>query len=467
MASIGNTQLLKLQCLVCESKGEACVESRIVLPRRAKKVAEIQARIVDLAAEVVDSQVMVTGILHKQVFFVGEDHHVHHIAEDVPFTVFVDCPGATPVMSAQVTGRIVKLTHSLEFCQELVQRAILQFVVRVTEDCQVNVLLNAQGPLVKAECVVGETVKAVTVENCVELDQKAIKIRDIQVAVEDVSAEASTDQVLFQGILIKSIFYVSEDNIELFQEERVPFTGIADVPGTEPGDNVTLRAQILRVDRFLSNGRQVRQRVVLSVFIKVTRTCELNVLEDVNGPQVLASRVVSTNSRQILVENLADFTRPARKIQEIQARVEDVNVEVIPDKVIITGTLHKQIFFVSDDDLVRHLGEDIPFTTFVDLPGILPGNLVGITPVVEHIGFELIDKFCPDGDVVSGHPESGELSDSSCSSSDPYIEEPDFPFFLRLIQRTVIQLLVIGSREEPIHIAVAPLPAELAGQVTV
>ena len=328
------TQLLKLDCLVCESTGEACIESRFVLPRRAKKIAEIQARIVDLCAEVIDCQVMVSGVLHKQVFFVGEDHHVHHVPEDVPFTVFVDCPGAVAGHNADVSGRIVKLSHSLEFCQELVQRAILQFTVRVTEDCQVNVVLDATGPLVKAECVVGETTKAITVENCVDLDRKAKKIRDVQVALEDVVAEALDDRVNIQGVIVKNLFYISEDDVEFFQEERVPFSTMVEICGSEPGDNVSLKAQILRVDRFLSNGNQVRQRIVLSVFVKVTRTCELNVAEDANGPQVMASRVISTNERQILVENAADLNRPAQKIQEIQARVEDVRVEVIPSNVL-------------------------------------------------------------------------------------------------------------------------------------
>jgi hypothetical protein len=327
------TQLLKLECLVCESTGEACIESRFVLPRRAKKIAEIQSRIVDLEAEVVDGQVLVSGTLHKQIFFVGEDHHVHHVAEDVPFSVFIECPGAEPGQEAQVTGRIVKLSHVLEFTQELVQRSVLQFLVRVTEDCQVNVVLDPNGPLVKAECVVGETTKAATVENNTELDRPAKKIRDVQVALEDVVAEAADDQVLIQGTIVKNIFFISEDDVEFFQEERVPFTAIADVPGTEPGDNITLKAQILRVDRFLSNGRQVRQRIVLSIFVKVTRTCELNVAEAANGPQVLASRVISTNDRQILVENIALLNRPARKVQEIQARVENVEVEVIPSNV--------------------------------------------------------------------------------------------------------------------------------------
>jgi len=453
------TQLLKLDCLVCESTGEACIESRFVLPRRAKKIAEIQARIIDLCAEVLDCQVMVSGTLHKQVFFVGEDHHVHHVPEDVPFTVFIDCPGAVAGQHAEVSGRIVKLSHSLEYCQELVQRAVLQFTVRVTEDCQVNVVMDQNGPLVKAECVVGETTKAITVENCVDLERKAKKIRDVQVSLEDVVAEANDCQVNLQGVIVKNLFYVSEDDVEFFQEERVPFSAIVEVPGSEFGDNVSLKAQILRVDRFLSNGNQVRQRVVLSIFVKVTRTCELNVAEDANGPQVMASRVIATNSRQILVENAVDLNRPAQKVQEIQARVENVGVEIIPNKVIITGTLHKQIFFVSDDNLVRHMGEDIPFTTFVDLPGINPGDSVTISPVVEHVGFELCDPLCDDW-------SGSDSDDCGFDSCDPYVEEHDAPVFRRLIQRTVIQLIVRGSEEQPIRIAIAPLPITAAVPAT-
>ncbi len=453
MADLLCTQLLKLQCLVCENTGEASIESRFKLPRRAKKIAEIQARIVDLAAEVIDGQVMVSGILHKQIFFVGEDHHVHHVPEDVPFTVFIDCPGAVAGQQAEVKATIAKLSHSLEWwCQEVVQRAILQFVVRVTEDCQVNVVLNPDGPLVKAECVIGETTKAVTVENCVDLERRAKKIRDVQVMLEEVTAEATTDQVMFQGTLVKNIFYISEDDVEFFQEERIPFSGIADVPGAEPGDNVSLQAQILRVDKVLSNGVQLRQRVVLSLFVKVTRTCELNVAEDATGPQVMASRVISTNERQVLVENVADLNRPAQKIQEIQARVEDVAVEIIPNKVIVTGTLHKQIFFVGDDDIVRHMGEDIPFTTFVDLPGIDPGDMVSIAPVVEHVGFDLIDKVWVDCDTEVDRTGSDD------GDGDLTGDDDDRPAFRRLVQRTVILLIVTGSEEQSIRIATSPLP---------
>jgi hypothetical protein len=432
------TQLLKLEVIICENTGEASVDSRLVLPQRAKKIADIQARIVDLSAEVVDGQVMVQGTLHKQIFFVGDDDRVHHVAEDVPFNVFVDCPGATSEMNAQATARIAKLTHHLEYCQELVQQAILQMAVRVTQDAQVNVVLNPTGPLVKAEVVVGEDTIVCPVENVSELDRPAIKVRDVRVQLEDVDAEVAEGQVLIQGCLVKSIFFIATSNEEYFQEERVPFTCIANIPGAQPGDNVTLRSAILRVDRFLTNGHCVRQRVILQVFVKVTQTAELNVAEDPNGPLVLASQVTASGTRQVLVENEVTLDPPAQKIQEIQARVEDVTTEVIMNKVLVTGTLHKQIFYVGPDDVVHHLGEDVKFTTFVDLPGAKPSDTATVIPRVEHVSWQLD---CPvDGD----------------DDYDPYVDGCDIELWECLRLKTIIELLVRVSEDQEIRVATAP-----------
>lgn len=207
-----DTRLLRLECVVGENTGEASVESRIVLNQRARKIADIHARLLDLSADVVESQVMVQGILHKQIFFVGEDDRVHHQAEDVPFTIFVEVPGATTCMNAQVQGRIAKLTQNLVDQTELCQRAVLQFFVKVTEDCQVVAVLDPTGPLIRGECVVGETTQVVPVEALVELDRPAIKVRDVRVTLEDVAAEVTDDQVLFQGTLVEQIFFIADNN---------------------------------------------------------------------------------------------------------------------------------------------------------------------------------------------------------------------------------------------------------------
>ena len=79
----------------------------------------------------------------------------------------------------------------------------------------------------------------------------------------------------------------------------------------------------------------------------------------------------------------------AVKIRNITGEIRDITAEIIPDKVIIQGTIHKQVFFVGTDGVIRHFAEDIPFSTFIDLPGAEPGMNVQVHPVIEKILFRL------------------------------------------------------------------------------
>lgn len=124
---------------------------------------------------------------------------------------------------------------------------------------------------------------------------------------------------------------------------------------------------------------------------------------------------------------------------------------------IISGTLHKQIFFVSSDEIVRHVAEDISFTTFADLPGVAPGDLCVIDPIIEHIGFELndpVDRICADDSVE-------EVEEDECDDARDIREVIAIrPVFRRILQRTIIRLVVRGAQEVPIRVAVAaPLAA--------
>lgn len=442
------SRLLKLECVVGENTGDAVVEANVCLNQRAKKIADIQVRIVDLKADVVDGQVMIQGTLHKQIFFVGEDDRIHHQFEDVPFVTFVEVAGAEPGMNAHVHGTIAKVTHTLEFFTDLRQRAVLQFFVKVTEDCQLNVLLDPCGPLIKAECVVGEDVVATPVENVTELERPAIKVRDVRVFLEDVTAELAEDQVLFQGTLVKDIFYIGMNDQEFFQEERVPFSGIAEVPGARPGQNVQIKPSILRVDRILTNGNQVRQRVIIQVFIKVTEPCQVKVDVDDRGALVLAKKVVAENSRQVMLENVTHLKVPAQKVQDITAKVVDVTTEIIPNKVIIQGTIHKQIFFVGPDDVVHHQAEDVSFSSFVEVPGAQPWMEAQVFSRVEHIAWHLIDR------VHFGHDHKDPKDPPANCTVDPYAapEHKECVLFCKILQKIILEIFVKVAEFQQIRV---------------
>lgn len=245
-------------------------------------------------------------------------------------------------------------------------------------------------PLIRAEVVIGENTRQLLIERNVTLCIPAIKVRNINAIVKDITTDVIADKVVIQGVLHKQIFFVGEDNIVHHQAEDVPFSTFIDVPGAEPGMNVQIEPVIETVIFSLLTPTILHQKVVVEFFVKVTETRQLNVLTG-NGPLVRVDQVVGENTKQELFENVICLNTPAIKIDDITVVIRDVTSNVIQDKIIIQGVIHKQIFFIGTNNIEYHQGEDLEFSTFIDIPGATPGMDVEITPTVEFVNFELRD----------------------------------------------------------------------------
>jgi hypothetical protein len=100
--------------------------------------------------------------------------------------------------------------------------------------------------------------------------------------------------------------------------------------------------------------------------------------------------VLAETTVQVLVGDTVTLPLPAAKIDEIVASIKDVNCFVIDNKVIFQGILHKQIFFVDLNGIVRHVGVDISFSGIADTPGVPAGSSCQITPIIVFINFNLL-----------------------------------------------------------------------------
>lgn len=97
---------------------------------------------------------------------------------------------------------------------------------------------------------------------------------------------------------------------------------------------------------------------------------------------ICVATIIAEGTAQVLVQNTITLFTPAQKIDEVQVSVRDLRCFIIPNKVIFQGVLHKQIFFVNLDQTSVHQGADLPFSGFLDLPGVVPGQCCTLTPTV-------------------------------------------------------------------------------------
>ncbi len=382
--------LVRAEVVIGEATKQLLVETNVTLAKPAIKIRNITAEIRDLTSELIMDKVIIQGLLHKQVFFVGEDNIVHHQTEEVPFSTFADVFGAEPGMNVQIHPTVETILFTLLTPTLLHQKVVIEFFVKVTEPTQINIL-EGTGPLVRVDQVIGEATKQELIENMVTLHVPAVKIDDITAEIIDLTVEVLEDKIVLQGVLHKQIFFIGHDNVEFHQEEEVEFSTFVDIPGAEPGMDVVTEPTIEFIHFELLDEKTVLQKIVVEFFVKVTESVQINVAL---GPGALLKldTMVGEQTSQLLIESTLALTQPAVKIREIVARVERLMAEVIEDKIIIQGIVHKQIFFINENNLEIHQSEDVPFSTFVDIPGAVPGMDVRIKPEIETILFELLDS---------------------------------------------------------------------------
>ncbi|MFZ5642762.1 MAG: DUF3794 and LysM peptidoglycan-binding domain-containing protein [Bacillota bacterium] len=118
------------------------------------------------------------------------------------------------------------------------------------------------------------------------------------------------------------------------------------------------------------------------------------------------NQVVSEDTVQTVVRGVITVPDPKPDVEKILSTDKSVkvrNVELLPDKVIVEGTLTLQIVYVAFEPAqsVHHMHGTINFTTFVDVPGAMPGMDVDVDVVVEDVSV-IRSTTCPrDFDVAA------------------------------------------------------------------
>ncbi|TDA68552.1 MAG: DUF3794 domain-containing protein [Clostridia bacterium] len=263
----------------------------------------------------------------------------------------------------------------------------------------------------KAEHVVGEDTVQATVVSDITFPVRARKVADADASVRVTDTRIIDDKIIVEGTLHKQVYWVAAETDTvggiLYQEDAVyemgvdePFSQFVDIPGARPGMNVDVqvRVEYLAHDPLADNNW--RQTVVLEVFVKVTETVQLEVVTDVKAPgmelkvvkeKLRVQTVVGEDSEQVSLVGDITFPRQVRKIKDATARVMDVASEIIPGKVMIEGSLHKQIFYVEEPTgAVYELSHDEPFRVFVEIPGAEPNMHVQVRVQVETVEHDLL-----------------------------------------------------------------------------
>ncbi|NLS44882.1 MAG: DUF3794 domain-containing protein [Firmicutes bacterium] len=224
--------LIKTKVVVGENVKQKFIEETKVIP--AIKVIEIVPRISQIKHIVKDGKVLVQGIVHKQIFYVGTDDLVHHLSEDIPFSDLLVVPCAREGMDSQDHSFVDNLVFEFDSATGiLTQKIILVLCVGVTETCGVPVRVCESGTLIKSDRIIGFGCAQKLVEETRVLP--AIKIVDIDAQISEITSIVKNGKVIVQGVVHKQIFFVGTDDLVHHIAEDIPFSEMIEIPPINPG----------------------------------------------------------------------------------------------------------------------------------------------------------------------------------------------------------------------------------------
>ncbi len=103
--------------------------------------------------------------------------------------------------------------------------------------------------------------------------------------------------------------------------------------------------------------------------------------------------VVGEATVQHIVQSVVHITEGAIKIDHIEASIKELDWDVLDGKVVFHGVIHKQIFFVSKENFVRHQSEDVQFSGHAVIPGAMPDMEAQVTAIIRRpITFQLLSR---------------------------------------------------------------------------
>jgi len=272
--------------------------------------------------------------------------------------------------------------------------------------------------LVRVDKVVGEDKTQAIVEGTITLpDGKPDIERVISIdatldteSLETDILDSKIGKVIVEGEVDVNAIYVADvpegqhSSRFIFVEGKIDFSFFVKIPGVKKDMDVRVRAKIEHIQHSFdpNRPREIKVRLVVMFFVKVTRRVEIEIVIDATGPKDLQVLKKTLRIEDVIGEARAqnivksDVGVPEEKpsieqILKVKAEVRDVTSKIIKNKIIIEGVLEVGILYVAIApegqplQPVHFMEAEIPFTQFVEIHGADEGMARFIRVEVEHI----------------------------------------------------------------------------------
>jgi len=367
------------------------------LPVMARKIKKVTGTVNIYDWAILPDKIIISGALSWQLYYIGDDDLTHFASGEIPFSTFIHITGASEGMNARLSGEIESIDAViLKGGSKINIKAVIRITASIEDKSQVSPAPGGTTDII-AEIILNETSLQTMAEEVLSLGRNAIKIvaEDVTPFLE--SVEVIEGKVLLQGRLSVGISYVGEDNLSYYKSFEIASSGFVEIPEAMPGMKACVTPILESSQAVLLSPNQILFKAVIRWDIRLLDTSIAQITPVPTGDEYRILFLVGSEvALQHIVTAQTPLERQALKVREIRNRVTELDADVVPDKVLISGILSKEIYYVGTDGINYSQAVNYRFSTFVDYPGALPGHEAFVEVQIEYEHFELVDSLLQD-----------------------------------------------------------------------
>jgi len=268
---------IKVPVVVAEADVEAVVDSIATLPELAMKVDRIIASVRDLKGtpvfveedefttgpilsvelgereprRIVVKKVVVSGTLHKQIFFVNKNNEVKHTSEDIPFSKLVELKEPRRVVKRRdvfvdFKNIDIDVNFELQRASRLHQTVVLSMTAKAVEDRQIFVQTCPK----PRECPAGNLLRDGGIEAWADAAHPVFwGASNVAQTTNSHSGSFAAEIGRLNTLLPGSLFQMVHTGVVSGRQYRLTFFVMEDVFGAGVSD-FSLNAEVIFYDRF-------------------------------------------------------------------------------------------------------------------------------------------------------------------------------------------------------------------------
>lgn len=245
--------------------------------------------------------------------------------------------------------------------------------------------------MIKIDQVMGEEMtQAVVEEDIVVPDSKPDihKVLSINGEVLVTDKKALDNRIEVDGVVNVKILYASPEGDQplYYMEGNFGVAQHIDMLGVESRMDAEIITEIEHIDYAVVNSRKLNVKCVLNFSGKVSDRSQIDVIKEIKGVQdiqvlkdyIEVSDIVGENTSHTTVRQ--EFELPAdkprvREILKTDVTVGERDSRITEDRVNVQGIINVNTLYIGEDDenSINHVRYQIPFSNYIEIPGIAPG----------------------------------------------------------------------------------------------